>query len=172
MITIRPEQPADAAGIRKVNELAFGRPVEADLVEALRRSAAFIPELSLAACDGDLVVGHVLFKRMTIESPGGSTPVLALAPLAILPARQRQGIGSMLVREGLDRCRRLGHSVVVVIGHGTYYPRFGFKLARPYGIDAPFPVPDEAFMVLELTPGTLKGVEGMVRYPPEFDGLS
>jgi putative acetyltransferase len=171
MISIRAERPRDHTAVYEVNKLAFGQPAEAELVEGLRRSTAFIPELSLVACDGERVVGHILFTRITIESPGRSTPALALAPMAVLPTHQRRGIGSMLVREGLDHCRRLGHGIVVLLGHAEYYPRFGFTLARPLGIVAPFPVPDEAFMVLELTPGALEGVDGTVRYPAEFDGV-
>lgn len=169
MITIRPETTADHTAVHEVNALAFGREVEARLVEALRQSSDFTPELSLVAVEDGQVVGHILFSPMTIEEQGTSTPALALAPLAILPEFQKRGIGSSLVRHGLKECKRLGHEIVIVVGHPAYYPRFGFSSARAKGLDVPFEAPDEAFLVLELVPGALDGVSGMVRYPPAFD---
>jgi putative acetyltransferase len=169
MTTIRPETAEDYAAIREVNELAFGREVESRLVEALRRLPDFVPELSLVAVDAGQVVGHILFSPMVIETRDGAVPALALAVLAVRPEFQNQGIGSELVRDGLKRCRALGHRIVVVVGHPNYYPRFGFSPARAQGLEAPFPVPDEAFLALELVPGALHGVAGMVRYPPPFD---
>jgi putative acetyltransferase len=168
MITLRPETIEDYAAIREVNLLAFGRDVEPRLVEALRASPDFIPELSLVAVEAGQVVGHILFSPVAIEMKDGSVPALTLAPLAVRPEFQNQGIGSDLVRRGLEECRRLGHRIVIVVGHAEYYPRFGFSLARAHGLEAPFPVPDEAFMVLELVPGALEGAAGTVRYPPAF----
>jgi len=169
MITIRPETAEDYAAIREVNLLAFGQEIEPRLVEALRESPDFIPELSLVAIEGGQVVGHILFSPMVIETKDGAVPALTLAPLAVRPEFQNQGIGSQLVRRGIERCRTLGQRIVVVVGHPTYYPRFGFSPARARGLEAPFPVPDEAFMVLELAPGALDGVAGMVKYPPAFE---
>jgi putative acetyltransferase len=168
MITIRPETAEDYAAIREVNLLAFGQEIEPRLVEALRESPDFIPGLSLVAVEGSQVVGHILFSPVVIETKDGSVPALTLAPLAVRPEFQNQGIGSQLVRRGIERCRTLGHRIVVVVGHPTYYPRFGFSPARARGLEAPFPVPDEAFMVLELAPGALDGVAGVVRYSPPF----
>jgi len=91
--------------------------------------------------------------------------------MAIIPEHQRRGIGSALVREGLDVCRRLGHSVVIVLGHAEYYPRFGFRPAGRFGIRPPFEVPNEVFMVLELRDGALARVSGVVRYSDAFDGI-
>jgi putative acetyltransferase len=96
---------------------------------------------------------------------------LSLAPMAVLPEFQNSGIGSQLVRTGLERCRELGHTIVVVIGHPEYYPRFGFVPARKEGLDLPFPVPDEAFMVCKLAPDALERIKGMVKYPPEFEDV-
>ncbi len=168
MTTIRPETAEDYAAIREVNALAFGREVEARLVENLRRLPDFILELSLVAVEGGRVVGHILFSPLVVETKDGSVPALALGTLAVRPESQNQGIGSELVLDGLERCRSLGHRTVVVVGHANYYPRFGFSPARALGLEAPFPVPDEAFLALELVPGALDGVAGMVRYPPPF----
>ena len=169
MTTIRPETAEDYEAIREVNQLAFGREEEARLVEALRRLPDFIPELSLVGIEAGRVVGHILFSPMVIETQEGAVPALALAVLAVRPEFQNQGIGSELVRDGLERCRSLGHRIVVVIGHPKYYPRFGFSPARAQGLKVPFPVPYEAFLALELVPGALDGLAGMVKYPPPFD---
>lgn len=164
----RPETADDYAAVHQVNTLAFGREVEARLIEALRESPEFIPELSLVAVEDGRVVGHILFCPLVIETEDGAAPALALGVLAVRPELQKQGIGSQLVREGLERCRSLGHKIVVVIGHPAYYPRFGFSPARERGLEVPFPVPDDAFLVLELVPGALDGLAGTVRYPPAF----
>ncbi|MFZ2053831.1 MAG: N-acetyltransferase [Candidatus Aminicenantales bacterium] len=169
---IQPEGPEDAAGIRKVNRLAFGGEAESFLVEEVRRSPGFIPELSLVAVRQARVVGHILFSRIMIvpyDRPDQPVPALALAPMAVHPDFQKQGIGSALARRGLEVCRELGHEIVVVVGHPAYYPRFGFAPARAMGLEAPFPVPDEAFLAMELMPGALSGVRGMVVYPPAFE---
>ena len=172
MITIRAEQPADEAAIHEVNALAFGREAEARLVAALRGGDAFVPELSLVAVDDGQVVGHVLLSRVGIEGQAGDGSALALGPIAVRPERQRQGIGSALVRQALDEARRLGYTVVVLIGHPDYYPRFGFGPARARGLESAWPVPDEVFMVRELVPGALAGVCGAVRYAPAFDAVA
>jgi putative acetyltransferase len=168
MITIQPEREEDYTAIHEINVLAFGREDEARLVKKIRERPDFIPELSLVAIKKGEVVGHILFSRITIQSKTGSFPALALAPMAVHPKFQNQGIGSKLVRQGLERCRNQGHKIVVVVGHPQYYPRFGFSSARAKGLEAPFPVPDEVFMVLELGPGALHGSTGMVTYPQEF----
>ncbi len=169
MTTIRPEQPDDYAAIDEVNRLAFGQEAEGRLVATLREADDFDPALSLVAVRDDRVVGHILFSPIAIETEGGDVPAIALAPMAVLPDYQRRGIGSELVREGLEACRRQGHRVVVVLGHPAFYPRFGFTPAIGNGIRCPFDVPDEAFMAMALTPGGLDGIKGVVRYPPAFD---
>jgi putative acetyltransferase len=170
-ITIRKETPADVPAIFELNVRAFGQPAEAMLVDTLRQDGDFIPALSLVAVDEGRIVGHILSPPITIASPEGRVPALALAPIAVLPELRRRGIGSLLVREGLAACRRHGHRIVVVVGHPAYYPRFGFTPARVRGIEAPFPVPDEAFMVIALVEGSLEGIHGTVRYPPAFDAV-
>jgi putative acetyltransferase len=169
MTTIRAEQKNDTEAIHEVNRLAFGQEDESLLICRIRNSPRFIPDLSLVALIEGKIVGHILFSPITIEAKLGDIPALSLAPMAVLPAFQNRGVGSELVGEGLARCRRLGHKIVVVIGHPDYYPRFGFIPARPKGLEVAFPVPDKAFMVHELAPQALKGIEGTVKYPPEFD---
>lgn len=166
---IRPEEPSDSDAIFKVNEEAFGQDGEARLVDALRNDGEYNPELSLVAVFGDRIIGHILFPRITIVSETAETAALALAPLAVHQDFQCRGIGTALIEEGLAECRRLGHRIVVVVGHPAYYPRFGFTIARDTGIAAPFPCPDEALMVLPLAPGALDGIHGTVRYPPAFE---
>lgn len=171
LITIRPEKQEDHAAVYEVNRLAFGREDEGRLVEHLRKSKHFVPDLSLVAVKDGLAVGHILFSPITIERKNGSPPALALAPMAVRPEYQNQGIGSELARHGLRQCRNLGHKVVVVVGHPEYYPRFGFSSAGAKGLDVTFQVPDEAFMVLELNPGASDGIAGLVKYPSAFDGV-
>jgi putative acetyltransferase len=171
MLEIRAEIGEDRPAIYEVNKLAFGQEKEPRLVDALRESDDFISELSLVAVKEGKVVGHILFNPMVIETKIGLVRVLGLAPLAVLPEFQRHGIGSELVRKGLEECQHFGHEVVVVIGHPEYYPRFGFSSARAKGLEAPFEVPDEAFMVLEIKEGALEGISGTIKLPPAFEGL-
>ncbi|MFC2062766.1 GNAT family N-acetyltransferase [Chloroflexota bacterium] len=166
MISVRPEIPGDTVSIRYVNEQAFGRTAEAAIVDQLRNRNALT--LSLVTTEDDKIVGHIAFTQVTIESDDASFGAITLAPLAVLPAYQRKGIGSRLVRDGLEECRRLGQEIVVLAGHPDYYPRFGFLPARPKGIECEFAAPDKAWMILELTEGKLAGRTGTVRFPPEF----
>lgn len=169
MRSFTPETEDDVASIREVVIAAFGQTSEAQLVDAIRHSPHFIAGLSIVAVEDGNVLGHILFSPIVIQAEKRTVPALALAPLAVTPARQREGIGSQLVQAGLSKCRELGHSIVVVLGHPYYYRRFGFQPASQFGVQAPFPVPDEAFMVLELQPGALRNVTGTVRYPAYFD---
>ena len=165
-LAIRPEHAFDAAAVREVNTTAFGRPDEARIVERLRTRAR--PYLGLVAVEADDIVGHILFTPVTLHCYQAPYTILALAPMAVRPAWQRRGIGSALVREGLDACRAAGHDVVVVVGHPAFYPRFGFVPARPAGLMSEPPFPDEAFMVAELMPGALRGRRGVVLYGGDF----
>lgn len=169
MVIVRQETVRDISDVASVNRIAFGRNDEARLVDLLRETVGFIPELSLVAEVDGRVVGHLLLTEIRIHGEHRHYPALALAPMSVTPELQNQGIGSALVREGLTRARDLGHAVVVVLGHAEYYPRFGFEPASHYRIRAPFPVPDDSFMVYALVPGALDDIEGVVRYPPEFD---
>lgn len=166
MLIIRPETLEDVAPIRNVNEQAFGREVEARIVEKLREHGALT--ISLVAIQDGKVVGHIAFSPAVIESDSFSFEAIALGPIAVLPAYQRGGFGSQMVRAGLEECRRLGHEIIVLVGHPDYYPRFGFVPAGPKGIACEFEVPEEAWMILELREGALAGRRGTVRFQPEF----
>ena len=164
-MVIREEQPGDRQAVRTVNELAFGQAVEADLVERLHREAAVAT--SLVAQFAGQVVGHILFSPVHAEH-AAARRLAGLAPMAVVPHFQRQGIGSLLVRDGLESCARLGYDGVVVLGHPHYYPRFGFAPAHHFGLRCEYDVPLEAFMALELPGHSLEGVRGLVRYHPTF----
>jgi putative acetyltransferase len=163
---IRTETTADHEAIRQVNRLAFGQGAEARLVDALR-SGGYV-RLSLVAENAGQVVGHILFSDLPITTEAGTVPALALAPMAVLPAFQRQGTGSALVRRGLEVCREQGHRIVIVVGHTDYYPRFGFSPELAARLESPFSG-NPAFMALELVPGALAGMVGKVQYPPPFN---
>ena len=166
MTTIRGEQTKDRDAIYRVNELAFRQPNEADLVNALRANAS--PYISLVAVDDEQVVGHICFSPVTIESEEGVFTAIGLAPMAVLPEHQNRGIGTQLVREGLKECPRVGHELVVVLGHSKFYPRFGFAPASSKGLRSEYDVPDDVFMAMELREGALAGRSGLVKYHPEF----
>jgi putative acetyltransferase len=165
-VTIREERQGDEAAIRRVNEVAFGRPGEAGVVDALR--AAGQATLSFVAEQAGEIVGHILFSPVEVrrEDDAGWRAV-ALGPMAVLPGRQGEGIGSALVREGLARCRALGEAVVFVLGHPGFYTRYGFVPASRYGIDSEYGGGD-AFMVAVLEEGALQGRQGAVFYAPAF----
>jgi len=165
---IRPEARGDHARVRVVNVAAFETPAEADLVDALRIQAR--PLVSLVAEEYGAIAGHIMFSPVTL--PGHpALALMGLAPMAVEPARQRAGIGSALVRAGLEACRRLAAGAVVVLGHPDYYPRFGFVPGVRIGLGCEYDVPAEAFMVLELRPGALRGATGRVQYHAAFASL-
>ena len=161
---IGEETAEDWPQVRRVNEAAFGRRDEADLVEQLRAENAVLASL-VAQVDAD-VVGHILFSRMWIEGGEQRVAAAALAPLAVAPAHQRSGIGGELVRGGLEILRQRGESIVIVLGHPDYYPRFGFSCEGTRLLEHPFR-PD-AYMALELKPGALAAARGRVRYAGAF----
>jgi putative acetyltransferase len=162
-MNIRDERPDDAGRIRSVNLAAFETSTEADLVDALRGDAA--PLISLVAEEDGNIVGHILFSPATLVAEP-KVALMGLAPMAVVPARQRVGIGSQLVVEGLERCRRANVTAVVVVGHAEYYPRFGFIPACELSLRCEYDVPANAFMVRELHDGALKGFTGTIRYHP------
>lgn len=168
MIKIRPEQPGDALSIHTVNELAFGQPTEATLVDKLRTSCP--DSLSLVAEIEVQVVGHILFTPVIVADTKKEIKGMGLAPMAVLPDFQRQGIGSQLVKAGLEILRKQNCPFVIVLGHPEYYPRFGFVPASQHGLVCQWPgVPDEAFMVLIFNDIVMSKVSGMVKYREEFN---
>lgn len=169
-ILVRTETPADYAQVREANVHAFGgRDDEANLVLRIRMSDGFIPYLSLVAETDGRIVGHLLLSKAAVVNEEDSNEVIVLAPIAVLPEYQRQGIGSQLITEGLLRCKELGFGLVMLIGHPTYYPKFGFKPARPIGLELKqFEVPDDVFMVYEVLENTRRRIEGELQYPKAF----
>jgi len=165
---VREEQSGDHAAVRAINEAAFGRAAEADLVEALRQAQA--AAVSLVAVRGGAIAGHILFSPVAVEHAAGRR-LAGLAPMAVSPAFQRQGTGSVLVREGLARCQALGFDGVVVVGHPEYYPRFGFVQARSLGLSSDYDVPPEVFMAMALPGRSLEGVSGRVRFHAAFGSI-
>lgn len=162
---IRDEAAGDIEAIRMVHELAFETSAEADLVDQLRESGK--ATISLVADEDGEILGHILFSPVQIDPPSLGWKALGLAPVGVIPERQRQKIGKALIWQGLERCKLSGATVVVVLGNPQYYAQFGFKRAKDFGLGNEYQVEDE-FMVVELIPGILEGVEGMVRYADEF----
>lgn len=168
-IKIRPEQVSDYSAIAELHTLAFGQPGEARLVEKLRHSAAYIPDLSLVAEVNYQPIGHIMFSYGQLVGKSISS-VLVLAPLAVLPQFQRQGVGKRLMQQGLRTASARGNSLVTVLGEPAYYSQFGFEPATDYGIESPFPVPESAFMVQPI--GQNRDLpSGKLRYAPAFDDL-
>jgi putative acetyltransferase len=167
---IRPESPGDADAIHAVNVAAFGQDAEARIVDGIRRDGRLTCSFVADAPSG--IVGHIMFTPVTIQAPDAASPAsgpwAGLAPMAVAPERQRQGIGGALVTTGLEQCRALGLEAVVVLGHPQFYPRFGFRRASQFGLRCEFPVPDDVFMARELVVGSLAGRRGLVRYLPHF----
>jgi putative acetyltransferase len=166
-VSIRPARAGDEPAIFRVHEAAFGRPDEAELAVAL---AARLPAacVSLVACEGDAVIGHVLFSPVAVDGRTFAVSPMGLGPVGVLPDRQKTGAGKLLCRAGIEVCRARGAPFLVVLGHVTYYPRFGFAPAARWGLtfaDAPA---RDSFMAMELVPGALANASGRVRYAPEF----
>lgn len=168
MILLRAEHTRDHAAVGTLHEAAFGGPTESKLVEMLRRNC---PEaLSLVAIESGMVVGHILFTPARLEARGGPVWGMGLAPMAVLPTHQNRGIGSLLVREGLEQLRTQGCPFVIVLGHPHYYPRFGFEPASHYGVRCPWEgVPDQAFMIQFLQGPPETDMTGTAFYRAEFN---
>jgi putative acetyltransferase len=169
LFTIRFEIPEDISVIHQVNELAFGRVNEADLVDRLRREEAVI--LSLVAVQDEQVVGHILISPVTVQNDDSQWDAVALGPMAVLPRCQKQGVGSALIRAAFEELKKMGHFVVIVLGHPEYYPRLGFVPSRSLNIRWEIDVPDEVFMVAELKVGALNGRTGVVHYHSAFSAV-
>ena len=165
-VTIRPEITVDFPAIYHVNKLAFDRDNEANLVDILRKENAVL--LSLVAELDRQIVGYILFSPVTITNDDFQWQAVGLGPMGVLPEFQSRGIGSALIRSGVDELKKLGYEVVVVLGHSEYYPRFGFKPSKPFGIQWEIDVPEDVFMAAELIKGALNGRTGIVRYHSAF----
>ncbi len=155
MVEIRRKAPEDIAAVSYVNEQAFGWKQEKEMVDKLRQHGKLI--LSLVAVEEEQIIGHIAFSLVNVKSEDGSFPAITLAPLAVLPRYQKQGIGTQLTNTAIEHCRKLGHEVIFLVGHPQYYPRFDFIKAGGKGIKCEFEAPPEAFMLLELKPGALAG---------------
>jgi putative acetyltransferase len=163
-VRLRAEAPADREAIAAVTTAAFGNEREARMVEAIRSSDRFVPELSLVAEAGGVIVGHLLLSYVDL----GGRRVLELGPVSVAPANQRSGVGGKLVREALRRADERDEPLVLVLGHPSYYPRFGFRPASELGIEPPGPsLPDEVFMAVPLQAYD-PALRGRVVLPPAF----
>lgn len=167
-LLIRAETPADHRQVFDLLTAAFDRAAEARLVESLRCELQRI--VALVAVEDDRLVGQIVFSPVTVAGSDDSC-FCGLAPLAVLPKRQRCGIGAALVRVGLEECRALQWNVVVVLGDPDYYARFGFRPAAQFGLQFGVPELEDAFQVLELVPGSLRHARGRVGYAPAFDDV-
>ena len=173
-ILIRKELTEEYNTTEKVVKKAFSNEEYSDkkehlLVNRIRKSNAFIPEFSLLAIDQDNeIVGHILLSKIRIVNDDKTVDSLALAPVSVIPEHQKKGIGSQLIHAALKKAKEIGYHSVIVLGHKDYYPKFGFKQARLWNIQAPFDVPDEVFMALELTENSLENVQGVVHYSNAF----
>ncbi|EOZ97831.1 acetyltransferase, GNAT family [Indibacter alkaliphilus LW1] len=170
-VTIRQEVPGDYNDVYKLNVTAFGRNDEAELVEALRKNhSIFVPELSIVATENNQIIGHILFTKIQIKDADGNlNESLGLAPMAVRPELQKKGIGGQMIKKGFEVAKRLGFKSIIVLGHENYYPKFGFQSADKWKILAPFQVPSNVFMAIELVVDGLKNISGTVIYPKEFE---
>lgn len=174
MLTIRQEEEKDHKKVFELTEEAFRKMEQSDhqehfLVEKLRKSDAFIPELSLVAeTEEGEIAGHILFTKLKIVDGDETFESLALAPVSVRPEFQNQGIGGQLILRGHSIAKELGYHSVILIGHENYYPKFGYEKTSNFGISFPFEIPEINGMAVELTKDGLKNVKGVVKYPKEF----
>ncbi|MCD0480476.1 N-acetyltransferase [Chryseobacterium sp. LC2016-29] len=170
-VLYRQETQDDFQEVFELNRKAFGQQNEAKLVNALRNNLnIFIPELSIVASKNNAIIGHILFTKINIKNDDETlNESLALAPMAVLPEFQKNGIGGQLIKHALDTAKILGYQSVIVLGHEDYYPKFGFEPAEKWNIKAPFDVPSNVFMAIELVKDGLKNISGTVIYPKEFE---
>jgi len=166
-MSIRKENPADMDSIWQLNAEAFESDAEANLVNALRDSG--IHTISLVYEQNGVIYGHILFTPVTLNQDSSNLKLIGLAPMAVVPEKQNQGIGSLLVKAGIKQCIVENYDAVVVLGHPSYYPRFGFQPSVNFLIKSAYDVADDVFMVLELEPGILKGHSGTIHYHALFD---
>ena len=168
-MNIRTENSTDSDKIRNVNAEAFETEAEANLVNALRDSG--VSYISLVAEEDNELVGHILFTTVDLIGDDSGLKLMGLAPMSVIPKLQNKGIGSLLVRTGIEECVSKGIDAIFVLGHPEYYPKFDFVPSVKYGIRPEYEVPDEAFMVLELRNGVLDGKQGTIKYHEAFGSV-
>ena len=166
---IREEELADTEAIWNINADAFETEAEANLVNVLRDSGCTF--ISLVGEVDNKAVGHILFTPVELTGNSNKLKIIGLAPMAVLQQYQNKGIGSNLVKTGIELCKSKGYDAVVVLGHPGYYPNFGFVPSVTYGIKSEYEVPDEAFMMLELVPNSLKNHQGIIKYHELFNSV-
>ena len=166
---IREEELADTEAIWNINADAFETEDEANLVNALRNSDCTF--ISLVAETEDKAAGHILFTPVELTGNKNKLKLIGLAPMAVLQKYQNQGIGTQLVKAGIELCKSKDYDAIVVLGHPNYYPRFGFVPSVAHGIKSEYEVPDEAFMILELKKNSLKGNQGVIKYHEIFNSV-
>jgi putative acetyltransferase len=163
---IRNERPEDIKRIRKINSEAFETETEANLVNTLRSSG--VQYISLVYEENDKLLGHIFFTPVELEGDRSGLHIMGLGPMAVTTKFQNIGIGSSLVKAGIERCKLEGIDAIVVLGHPNYYPRFGFEPSIKYGVKSEYEIPDEVFMALELKNNALKGKQGTIKYNEAF----
>lgn len=167
-VDCRAASAADIDALHTLHRAAFGNDAEANLVAALHAECDELVSI-LAATEQD-IIGHILFSPCSVECLA-AVELWGLAPMAVAPNYQRRGIGGQLIRAGLVACRERGIEAIVVLGHSEYYPRFGFRPAQEFGLQSTYDVPAEVFMAIELVPGALSKVSGVVNYHSLFNAL-
>ncbi len=168
MIKIREEQPKDYLTIKEINDIAFGQPQESNIINKLRQNCNTL--LSLVAIDNEKIVGHIMFSQVTIELDKVTIYGMGIAPMSVIPEYQRKGIGSKLIKEGINILKNKKCLFIVVLGHPEYYPRFGFEKASSYNIKCQWDgIPEEAFMILVLEKEAVTGGSGTAKYREEFN---
>lgn len=169
-IKVRAETAEDLRAIDVVNLSAFQGEAEAQLIGELRKSAVFVPDLSLVAELNGRIVGHVVLSKVKLVGPEGSQEILALGPMSVVPSQSHRGIGSELIQAAVARARPLCYTAIVVAGHPDYYQRFGFEPAKSWNVGCNLPIPEDALTAMELVEGTLKN-GGSVEYADIFKAL-
>lgn len=175
-LNIRQERPEDFAEVNNLveetfKEVEFSDQTEHLLVERLRKSKTYIPELSIIAEIKDEIIGHILLTKININNENNTFSSLGLAPVSVKPKYQNMGIGGKLIVESHKIAKILGHTSIILLGHDNYYPKFGYQLTKKFGITLPYDVPEENCMAIELVKDALKHVNGVVEYPNEFNDL-
>lgn len=169
MIKIRSEVKGDYEAITVVNDKAFKGTQESQIVKKLRVTKSFDPELSLVADNDNQIIGHILLTETTLEiSSQEKRSLLLLAPMAILPEYQKNGIGKQLILKAIEKAKKTDYPAIILLGHPEYYSRFGFKPSSLWNIKMDIDAPEEAIMILELKEKALQNIQGIVHLNPAF----